>query len=347
MGLLLAANAGASPWPCDCVGGFNPYTTPTFWYLLDYYGSVLEDNDCVCTYWVGPDSVADGVDPNNPPEALNDDVKVICDVILFGGFYYAVTTWGATDDNHPKLGEEIYVIMYDAPCDSLTPENFYGMSTNTYAVQNYLGETAYFLFPGDPGYGYTDTQLPVELVSFTATGRDGEVLLEWVTATEVNALGFHIERDGQYITNEHLPAAGNSTIENDYVYIDKGVENGRTYSYNLIAIDVDGVEQVANDTPVLATPMASVPSEFALHQNYPNPFNPITEIRYDLADNVPVSLKIYNILGAEVATLLDDMPQKAGTYTVRWNAQDIASGVYFCSLDAGQFKSVRKMVFLK
>jgi hypothetical protein len=346
LGLLFAPHAGASPWPCDCVGGYNPYTTPTFWYLLDFFGNVLEDGDCVCTYWVGPDLEVDGVDPNNAPEPLDDDTKEICGFIEYGVFFYSVTTWGV-GEGHPALGEDIYCIIYDAPCDSLTSENYYGLSTNTYTVQNYLGEQAFFLFPGDPGYGYTDTQLPVELVSFTATGRDGEVLLEWTTASEVNALGFHIERDDQRVTNEHIPAVGNSTVENTYIYIDKGLENGRSYSYNLIAIDIDGVEQVANNAPVVATPMPTVPREFALYQNYPNPFNPVTEINYDLAQPVSVTLKIYNILGAEVATLLDDVPQEAGTYTMRWNAQDMASGVYFCSLDAGKFKAVKKMVFLK
>ena len=103
---------------------------------------------------------------------------------------------------------------------------------------------------------------------------------------------------------------------------------------------------MANESPVLATPTVSVPQTFALYQNYPNPFNPITEIRYDLAREAPVSLKIYNILGAEVATLVD-VSQKAGAYTVHWNVQDLASGIYFCSLTAGDFKAVKKMVYLR
>jgi hypothetical protein len=345
LGLFLAATAGASPWPCDCVGGYNPYTTPTFWYLLDYTGTPLQDGDCVCAYWVGPDGLVDGVYPANAPEALPDDEKLNCYFIEYGGFFFSVTTYAATDLGHPQAGELIYMVIYDGPCDALTPANYYGMS-GTYAVQNFLGETAYFLFPGDPGYGYTDTPLPVELVSFTATGRNGEVLLEWVTASETNALGFHIERDGERVTVDLIAAAGNSTTENTYTYVDKGLENGVTYSYNLISVDIDGVEQVANENPIQATPAASLPGQFALHQNYPNPFNPATEIKYDLAQDAPVTLKIYNILGAEVATLVDDH-QKAGYYTQSWSARDMASGVYFCALTAGDFKAVKKMVFLK
>ncbi len=345
LGLCLTANAGASPWPTDCSGGYSPYASPTFWYLLDYSGSPLEDGDCVCAYWVGPDGLVDGIDTSNPPEALEDDEKLLCDQILFGGFYVSVTTDQLGSGNHPEFGELIYCVIFDAPCESLGPSNYYGLS-DTYAVQNYLGDLFACSFPGDPGGGHTDTPLPVELVSFTATGRDGEILLEWVTASEQNALGFHVERDGQRVTQEIIPAAGNSTVENTYTYLDENLENGIAYAYNLIAIDIDGVEKVANGNPVLATPTATVPREFALFQNYPNPFNPATEIRYHLAGDVPVSLKIYNILGAEVATLVD-APQKAGAYTVPWNAREMASGVYFCSLTAGDFKAVQKMVFLK
>ncbi len=345
MGLCLAANVGASPWPCDCIGGYDYYASPTYWYLLDYYGYPLEDGDCVCAYWVGPDGLVDGIDANNPPEALSDDEKVECGAIEYGGFYLSVTTYQALSGSHPELGELIYCVIYDAPCDSLEQTNYYGIS-QTYAVQNYLGEIFTCAFPGDPGGGHTDTPLPVELVSFTATGRDGEVLLEWVTASEKDALGFHVERDNARITQEIIPAAGTSTIENTYAYVDRNLENGMTYAYNLIAIDINGLERVANESPVLATPTVSVPQTFALYQNYPNPFNPITEIRYDLAREAPVSLKIYNILGAEVATLVD-VSQKAGAYSVHWKVQDLASGIYFCSLTAGDFKAVKKMVYLR
>jgi hypothetical protein len=344
VGFFLVANAGAAPWPTDIIGGYNPYTTPTFWYLLDYYGYQLEDGDCVAAYWVGMDSLYAGVDPNNPPYPLGDDVYLDTTRIAYGGFFFGVTTWGV-GEGHPALNESIYVAIFDGPFDSLTQTNYYGLS-NRYAVQNYLGDVFYALFPGDPGYGHTDTQLPVELVSFTATGRDGEVLLEWVTASEIDVHGFHIERDGGRITNEVVRAVGNSTVENTYTYVDKGLTNRVTYSYNLIVVDIDGLEQVANLNPVLATPLANVPGQSALHQNYPNPFNPATEIKYDLAEDVPVTLKIYNILGAEVATMVDGH-QKAGYYTINWNAEEMASGIYFCALTAGDFKDVKKMVFLK
>lgn len=102
----------------------------------------------------------------------------------------------------------------------------------------------------------------------------------------------------------------------------------------------------ATPTLIEVSSAPRVPEDFAFHQNYPNPFNPVTEIAYDIPNTVHVTLKIYNILGAEVATLVDDN-QQAGFYTVRWDAEDLPSGVYFCAIRAGDFKATKKTVLLK
>ena len=339
---FVASSAFASPWPCDCIGGWDYYASPTYWSLLDYFGNPLEDGDCVCAYWVGPDGVVDGPDPANPPEGLNDDVKLTCAMVEYGGFYFSVTTYQLAA-GVPAAGDFIYCVIFDAPCDAIGPSNYFGVS-QTHEVLNYLGEMFTCYFPGDPHGGHTDIHVPVELMSFDAIARDGEVLLEWKTATETNALGFYVERGD--VRSDLIQAAGNSDIENIYTYVDKNLDNGVTYSYNLITVDMDGKEVVANAEPVSATPMAHVPTAFALHQNYPNPFNPVTEIKYDVPKNTHVTLKVYNVLGAEVATLID-ADQKANFYTVSWDARDLASGVYFCTLTAGDFKAVKKMVLLK
>ena len=85
---------------------------------------------------------------------------------------------------------------------------------------------------------------------------------------------------------------------------------------------------------------------YELYQNYPNPFNPVTIIRYDIPSQSKVTLKIYNILGQEVVTLVDDV-QEAGRKIVSWNASQLASGVYFCRLYAGEFSGVKKMLLIK
>ncbi len=90
----------------------------------------------------------------------------------------------------------------------------------------------------------------------------------------------------------------------------------------------------------------TVPKEFALDQNYPNPFNPSTTIAFDIPSQSFVSLRVYNILGQEVAALVDEI-RPAGRYYERWNANNAASGIYFYNIRAGSFTQTRKMMFLK
>jgi endo-1,4-beta-xylanase len=89
-----------------------------------------------------------------------------------------------------------------------------------------------------------------------------------------------------------------------------------------------------------------LPSKYALEQNYPNPFNPTTNIRYSITKTSPVTLKIYDILGRQVQTLVNTV-QTPGQYTVTFSAQNLASGVYFYRLDAGSFSETKKLMLLK
>ncbi len=90
----------------------------------------------------------------------------------------------------------------------------------------------------------------------------------------------------------------------------------------------------------------SLPTKFTLEQNFPNPFNPSTEIRYQVGTQSMVTLKVYNILGLEVATLVNQV-MSAGEHTVRLDASKLASGVYLCKLQAGSFSDVKKMTLMK
>ena len=90
----------------------------------------------------------------------------------------------------------------------------------------------------------------------------------------------------------------------------------------------------------------AIPRSFVLHQNYPNPFNPATTIRYELPGTALVKLKIYDVLGREVATILKE-EQDAGIKEVRWDAAQLSSGIYFCRIDAGTFSAVKKMLLMK
>ncbi len=91
----------------------------------------------------------------------------------------------------------------------------------------------------------------------------------------------------------------------------------------------------------------AIPKEFKLYQNYPNPFNPITKIKFELPNDVNVTIKIYDLLGREVASIVRNEFRKAGRYEVEWNAGNFASGVYFYTIDAGKFRDSKKMVLIK
>jgi hypothetical protein len=99
-------------------------------------------------------------------------------------------------------------------------------------------------------------------------------------------------------------------------------------------------------TVAVGSEIAVVPETYALEQNYPNPFNPSTTIAYQLPAPTVVSLKVYTVLGEEVATLVNGR-EPAGRHTVRFDAARLASGVYFCRLVAGTFAATGKMVVAK
>jgi hypothetical protein len=123
--------------------------------------------------------------------------------------------------------------------------------------------------------------------------------------------------------------------------------NGRALAQSAVTLDANTVTNSATPTSVEND---VVPQAFSLDQNYPNPFNPSTIIRYSLEKASNVSLKVYNLLGSEIATLVN-IRQEAGSYEIPFNTKDLvhklSSGVYFYRLEAGSFISTKKFVLLK
>ncbi|MGQ9799148.1 MAG: T9SS type A sorting domain-containing protein [Ignavibacterium sp.] len=207
--------------------------------------------------------------------------------------------------------------------------------------------------------------IPVELTSFAAVVNGNDVQLSWTTATETNNRGFEIQRSviSNGVRNPEWEAAGfvsgngTTTEPKNYSFTDKGLASGK-YIYRLKQIDFDGTSEYSNEIEVEVL----APMEFALEQNYPNPFNPTTKIRFSIpasslnsfskGERTFVTLKVFDILGNEVATLVNE-EKPAGVYEVDFStgffgdASNMTSGVYIYKLTAGNFSAIRKMMLIK
>jgi len=189
--------------------------------------------------------------------------------------------------------------------------------------------------------------LPVELNSFTADFNNSVVKLEWETASEKNNLGFQIERSK--LNSQHLEwlnigfvsGNGTTTKPHNYTFTDKNLPAG-SYKYRLKQIDYDGTFEYSDIVQVEVSP----PKEFSLNQNYPNPFNPTTTIKFTISDLRFTILKVYDVLGREVATLVNE-EKPPGSYEVEFDGTNLPSGVYFYRIKTGSFVKTRKMILLR
>ncbi|UCH66077.1 MAG: T9SS type A sorting domain-containing protein [Ignavibacterium sp.] len=188
--------------------------------------------------------------------------------------------------------------------------------------------------------------VPVELTSFTASVGNSEVLLSWVTATETNNLGFEVERsttNAGWIKIGFVDGNGTTTESHSYSYRDDVSSiNALSLRYRLKQIDFNGEYEYSD--VVLVDNLA--PTDYVLAQNYPNPFNPSTTIKFGLPEKSDVAITIYNSLGAEVETLVNEV-REAGRYEVEFNADNFSSGIYYYKIQAGSFVETKKMILLK
>jgi len=189
--------------------------------------------------------------------------------------------------------------------------------------------------------------IPVELVSFTAAQSNDQIHLSWITATELNNQGFEIERtttdDWEKIG--FVNGNGTTTEIQYYSFIDENVPSGK-YRYRLKQVDFDGTFEYSEIIEVVV----GTPTEFSLGQNYPNPFNPSTTIKYQIPELSFVTLKVYDVLGNEIVTLVNE-EEPAGEYEVEFSssggANDLSSGIYFYQIKAGSYIETKKMILLR
>jgi len=194
----------------------------------------------------------------------------------------------------------------------------------------------------------TDSQpLPIELSSFTSTVDKNNVRLNWSTANEVNNSGFDIERklasDSVWTKLTFVSGAGNSSSLKNYSYEDRNILTGK-YNYRLKQIDFNGNFVYYNLNSEINV---GIPEKFDLSQNYPNPFNPETKINFELPKDSKVSLKVFDITGRLIASILDGENFNAGYHTVRFNGTNFASGTYFYRISTGDFVLTKKMQLVK
>jgi hypothetical protein len=167
----------------------------------------------------------------------------------------------------------------------------------------------------------------------------------------VNNYGFEIERKiPDQVRNDNrnwanigfVEGHGNSNSQKEYNFIDSEVNAAGTYSYRLKQIDNDGAYEFSKTIEV----NFGSPIKFELNQNYPNPFNPSTTISFSLPESGNVILKIYNVIGKEIETLVEGY-KEAGIYTVNFNAEELASGMYLYRLSTNGFTETKKLLLLK
>ncbi len=196
--------------------------------------------------------------------------------------------------------------------------------------------------------------LPVSLSSFTSSVNKRDVTLMWVTEWELNNSGFDIERreiinpgetsEWQKIT--FVEGYGTSNVSNGYLYKNEKLKAG-SYQYRLKQIDYNGnFEYFSLESDVVINP----PGNFEMSQNYPNPSNPKSKINFEIPVNGKVTIKVYDITGREVITLLDET-READYYTIEFDGTNLASGAYFYRIisegEGKSFTKTLKMILIK
>jgi hypothetical protein len=264
---------------------------------------------------------------------------------------------------------DIWLVRTNSSGDTLWTKTIGGISTDEGKSVRYINDDEYIVcgYTVSFGSGKTDVWLirlnssasvPVELTYFTAAAVGSNVELNWITAAETNNRGFEVERASSSTTPGQdnpqsaignpkwemvgfLEGYGTTTERINYSFTDKNVSAG-SYKYRLKQIDFDGTFEYSPEVEVEISTLF----EFALHQNYPNPFNPATKITWQTPVSIWQTLKIYDVLGNELTTLVDEY-KPAGNYEVEFDAAHLPSGVYFYRLQAGNFTETKKLILMR
>jgi len=205
--------------------------------------------------------------------------------------------------------------------------------------------------------GETDQSLPVSLESFTGILTAYGVQLTWTTASEIENLGFILEKKmldagywilvADYKNNPALKGHGSTSEKYEYQFTDKAIQPGATYYYRLADVDYSGKitwhKAVEVKVPVSHIP---IPEKFSLGAVYPNPFNSSFTIPITLPESQPVKIVLYNSRGRVVRTL-ENRILTTGEYQLNYTLSDLSSGIYFIKIAAGTNCIMRKVALMK
>ena len=249
----------------------------------------------------------------------------------------ADTGWTAAAST-AAYGKTVYSVLVHTTKDSTGKSNglinfrvIAAMNEGNYVSKILSGYSVDNLFPS----------VPSEL---TAKIAEGSIRLNWKANTENDFNYYTIYRSKNNGDYKELA----KTI--DLSYLDTQVEWGVNYSYVVSATDFSGNESdYSAKADVVLTGIydeVGVPVKNYLSQNYPNPFNPTTTIQYSIPKESFVTIKIYDVLGKEITTIVNER-KAAGNYSVDFNANNLTSGIYFYRMQAGSFVSTKKFDLLK
>ena len=287
-----------------------------------------------------------------------------------------------------QKGDENYNVQADVNDDGMVDFSDFVTAAGSFGRTAAAPANKLAVVPQRPGLN-ADTEMRLELASEkVVVGETISVTVSMANAKALNGYGLELVYDAdkfEFVSavpaeNDLLKSQGGETPlfknwpeEGRVSVVNAIVESGSvsgegalvTFTFKVLREFDDNArfeiaQGVVFDADQLQNPVVSLgaldvqstPTEFALHQNYPNPFNPQTNIPYDLAESGDVVLRIYNLLGQEVRTLVRDR-QQAGRYTIQWSGMDdrgvsISSGIYFYQVSvAGKFQDAKRLMLLK
>jgi len=172
----------------------------------------------------------------------------------------------------------------------------------------------------------------------------------------VNNYGYTVQRKGADdaefadLSGAFVPGKGTTLDPQSYSYVDRSIDAVGSYTYRLKQQDMDGTIHYSGTIVVqmtLTDVAEMAPREFKLMQNYPNPFNPSTQVKFSVENAGRAVLKVYNVLGEEVATLFDGTAEAGRYYVATFDAAGLASGIYIYRLTTEQKNDVHKMLLLR